>query len=142
MRYMVIFDINGVLAQRSGKYWLIPDAVHPFLDKLSRVSDIAIWTSTTRRNAEFVVDNLNINPVFTWYREDTPKDTQVCHGTLKNLSLVKELYDYSSYLIVDDSYSKIRHNHDDEKIIHCTDFNDPENSYQELYDLILDKLSL
>lgn len=141
MNTLIIFDLNGVLARRSRKNWIIPYEVDTFLERLSKFADIAIWTSTTRRNAEHAVKSLCIAPVFVWYREDTPMNSLVPHGTLKNLSLIKKNWKYSRYLIIDDSEDKIQFNDEREKISFQVNFDNPITSYTELYELILDKLS-
>lgn len=149
MRSLVVFDINGILALKnhstSGKKWRFFPEARRFLEKVYRYHDIAIWTSTTQKNAERVISHYftKFQPVFVWYRDSPFTLTDPDHGldpeitsfdTIKNLSFIKSQYpEYNKIMIIDDDYRKVRFNSPTESVVvKMSDYESPSQFYNHL----------
>lgn len=142
-RLLVVFGLRGTLLERihmSGitpalpqatsvvgqhKIWLRPKTIET-LTELSAVCDVAIWSSTTKRNTDPVVSAVfpKMDFKFVWTRDNTipddfrrsvAVDKEDQHATIKDLHSVWEAYPQYTRertVIVDDTPSKGKMNAD------------------------------
>lgn len=124
MSGLIILDLNGVLSLSGKRRLEITKYAIDFVKSLQRKYSVAIWTSTTFKNAnpaiEYCFKNLK-PPLFEWYRDKTDPDYHNelnPYATIKNISKVREYFPlYQNILIVDDSASKIRFNNPEESLV-------------------------
>lgn len=123
MRGLVILDLNGIISLSHDRPQTNLYAIN-FVKSLQTKYDVAVWTSTTFRNAQSPIAECfkNSTPaVFEWYRDKTDPDPEIGfnpYATIKNISKVRQEFpQYENILIVDDNFYKIRFNPDDEILV-------------------------
>lgn len=177
MRKLVILDLNGLLIDKvrnfkcdittdldyldhpNGKIRIFkrPEAEW-FIETLLEKYDVAVWSSTTKPNAEFMLNAVfskdQIKQLkFVWYRARTQLDPDYGKDeTVKDFDTVKRLeqvwldpyintsrqYSVENTVIIDDEMHKIRHNPEQTRIIaEVFDYRSYDENYlHDLYDII------
>lgn len=141
MKKLLILDLNGVLFSKVGKGegnfimenntnydLLVQDDMIPFLQKCEKLFDIAIWSSTTEKNAIPMIqyiEKYGIEFKFVWFRDRTQLNPfYLINPKVKKYDTIKDIrqvllspeinrerrYTPNDILIVDDEYNKVRMN--------------------------------
>lgn len=114
MRNLIILDINGTLLLRNKKLGTLikRNGLDEFLKFCFSVADVGIYTSMLGKN-------INMNDffgefadkfLFVWDRKYTPID-RMGNGwdTIKSLQIIKREFFYDNYILIDDTYKKVRY---------------------------------
>ncbi len=165
---LIILDINGVLAEKTfigkgstpkgaykvnGVFYMIKPEVSTFIAKLFQKYRVAIFSSTTRRNAMPLIKKVFTQKqvkrlLFIWTRDRTRKDPENLNGfkTIKKLDdfwdnpvfNAKGCYDKSNTIILDDESEKQRFNPEECLIIF--NIKNPESDFETLLNTIETRL--
>lgn len=142
MRSLLLFDLNGVLANKlkhspkcpdndmiitihHNYHWIIKSEIFNLLKNLSFKYDVGVWTSTPRENSEKLVEFLfqesNIECAFFFDRSHCDRDfRQDCkYQTIKLIDKIKEIIGNRKVIIIDDTLTKVNLNNTDSYI--CID---------------------
>ena len=142
-KILLILDINKTLVLRINGKIHKRKGLTKFIDSILEIYDVAVFTSMTKKNLDLLLPKI-FTPeqisklIFIWDREYTDPDPDRKEGewsTIKNIDKIKNLYKYERYLLIDDSYDKVRFNQPDEILI-CPAFEDINESGLTLNDLI------
>jgi len=162
MTKLLILDLNGLLVskqpqklfdcryqvQKCGSYYVyLRPNVHEFIDQIMDLYDVGIFSSTTYKNAQPIVELLfkdkHKQLKFKWFRDRTEFDPDSQdHATVKELDRIwrnsavnwHRKYSNKNTLLCDDDHTKLRFN--DKKNYLVVPKFDPTSKF----DLVLDDL--